>query len=107
MTVIQTGSIAMLAFIFGDYLAGLLSVNGSSSPVFAAVAISALTAINLIIREGKRTQIVLTVMTLIGLLAVVVPGVISAQTAPPPKHPPQAVVPSTSRRIHAARTEAE
>jgi len=70
MTVIQTGSIAMLAFIFGDYLAGLVSVNGSSSPVFAAVAICALTAINLIIREGKRTQIVLTVMTLVGLLAV-------------------------------------
>lgn len=87
MTVIQTGSIAMLAFIFGDYLTGLVSVNGSSSPVFAAVAISALTAINLIIKEGKRTQIILTVMTLVGLLAVVIPGVISAQTAPPADTP--------------------
>lgn len=87
MTVIQTGSIAMLAFIFGDYLSSLLSVNGSSSPVFAAVAISALTAINLIIREGRRTQIILTVMTLIGLLAVVVPGVITAQVAPPSEAP--------------------
>jgi basic amino acid/polyamine antiporter, APA family len=87
MTVIQTGSIAMLGFIFGDYLSSLLSVNGSSSPVFASVAICALTAINLIIREGRRTQIILTVMTLVGLLAVVVPGVITAQAAPPPQAP--------------------
>jgi APA family basic amino acid/polyamine antiporter len=78
MTVIQPGSIAILAFIFGDYFAGLVSASGLSSPIFAAVAIAALTAINLVTREGRLTQSILTLAKLLGLLAVLVPGIVSA-----------------------------
>ena len=80
MTVIQTGSIAMLAFIFGDYLTGLLPITSSASPFFAAIAILSLTAINLIgMREGKTTQTVLTVAKVLGLLAVIIPGILYTQ----------------------------
>jgi amino acid transporter len=86
MTVIQTGSIAMLAFIFGDYLTGLLPITSSASPFFAAIAVLSLTAINLIgMREGKTTQTVLTIAKVLGLLAVIIPGILYAQpieTAP-------------------------
>jgi amino acid transporter len=84
MTVIQPGSIAILAFIFGDYFAGLVPVPGLSSPVYAAAALIALTVINLFMREGKFTQNILTVAKILGLLAVVVPGLLSASTPAPP-----------------------
>jgi amino acid transporter len=80
MTVIQTGSIAMLAFIFGDYLTGLLPFAKSATPVIAAIAVSCLTAINLIgMQQGKKTQIVLSIAKVVGLLAVIVPGILYAQ----------------------------
>ncbi len=79
MTVIQTGSIAMLGFIFGDYFAGLLPVGKSASPVFAAIAVAALTGINLIgIQQGKATQALLTLAKVLGLLAVIIPGIVYA-----------------------------
>ena len=84
MTVIQPGSIAILAFIFGDYFAGLVSASGPSSAAFAAVAISALTTLNLVMREGKLTQSILTLAKLLGLLAVIVPGIVSAGVPVPP-----------------------
>ena len=84
MTVIQTGSIAMLAFIFGDYLTGLLPVTSSTAPFFAAIAVSCLTAINLIgMHQGKTTQKVLTIAKVLGLLAVIVPGILYTQPVEP------------------------
>jgi amino acid transporter len=84
MTVIQTGSIAMLAFIFGDYLTGLLPVTSSASPFFAAIAVSCLTAINLIgMRQGKTAQTVLTIAKVLGLLAVIVPGILYTRPVEP------------------------
>ena len=84
MTVIQTGSIAMLGFIFGDYFAGLLPVTGSASPFFAAGAVVCLTAINLIgLRQGKMTQTLLTLAKVLGLLAVILPGLMYAQPVRP------------------------
>jgi amino acid transporter len=40
MTVIQTGSIALLAFVFGDYASELLPLGGYSPAIYAAVAIA-------------------------------------------------------------------
>ncbi len=80
MTVIQPGSIAILAFIFGDYFGGLVPAAAPYSPIFAAAAVSALTAINLVMRESKRAQTILTVAKLLGLLAVVIPGIVSGGT---------------------------
>ena len=74
-SVIQTGSIAILAYVFGDYLAPVLSVDRISSPILAAIAVVALTGLNLAgLRHGKRTQVLLTLAELIGLGTVIVIG---------------------------------
>jgi amino acid transporter len=75
MTVIQPGSITILAFVFGDYASQLLPIGNYTSSLYAAIAISILTIVNLVdIRKGKWTQNLLTAAKVIGLLAVVVAG---------------------------------
>jgi amino acid transporter len=76
-SVIQTGSIAILSYVFADYLGPVLSLDRGSSPIIAVVAVVALTGLNLAgLRHGKRTQVVLTLAELIGLGAVIVTGLV-------------------------------
>jgi basic amino acid/polyamine antiporter, APA family len=76
-SVIQTGSIAILCYVFADYLAPVLSLKPGSSPMLAAVAVVALTGLNLAgLRHGKRTQLFLTTAELIGLGAVIIAGLV-------------------------------
>jgi basic amino acid/polyamine antiporter, APA family len=76
-SVIQTGSIAILAYVFADYMAPILSFDQRSSPILAVGAVVALTGLNLAgLRHGKRTQVLLTMAELIGLGAVIVAGLI-------------------------------
>ena len=75
MTVIQPGSIAMLAFVFGDYLSQILPLGHSA--LYAALSIAILTALNLMgAQKGKWTQNLLTAIKLIGLFSVVVVGMV-------------------------------
>jgi amino acid transporter len=68
-TIINTGSIALLAFVFGDYMSSLIPLGAYSSAVWA------LTAVNLIgLQASSRVQTALTVVELMGLVAVVVAG---------------------------------
>jgi len=68
LAVIQTGSIALLAFIVGDY-AARLSIGAASSAVYAALAVGLLTALNMAgIRPGSATQNVLTSGVVLGLI---------------------------------------
>lgn len=46
MTVIQTGAIAAVAFVFGDYASEILRLGAHSSAIWAAVAVAALTLLN-------------------------------------------------------------
>src|ERR1043165_8806576 len=48
MTVIQTGAIAAVAFVFGDYASEILSLGAHSSAIWAALAVFLLTLINLV-----------------------------------------------------------
>ena len=74
-SVIQTGSLAILAYVFADYLAPVLSLDPNRSPILAVVAVVALTGLNLAgLRHGKRTQVLLTTVELVGLAAVIVAG---------------------------------
>ncbi len=92
-SVIQTGSIAILAYVFADYLAPVLSFDHISSPILAAVAIVTLTGLNLAgLRHGKRTQVMLTLAELIGLGAVIVTGLFLLDT-------PVAAEPAVDRGI--------
>lgn len=72
LAVIQTGSIALLAFVFGDYASELWSLGTYSSAVYAAAAVFILTALNVAgVRLGKATQQGLTIATVVGLVVIV------------------------------------
>jgi basic amino acid/polyamine antiporter, APA family len=48
MSVIQTGSIALLAFVFGDYASQLLRLGTYSASIYAAIAIILFTGLNIL-----------------------------------------------------------
>lgn len=82
LAVIQTGSIALLAFVVGDYLAALAGTGTWSAPAFAASTVVVLTAVNWIgIRFGGATQNWLTLLEVMGLLAIVAAGWLFAPEA--------------------------
>nr|WP_127082233.1 amino acid permease [Dulcicalothrix desertica] len=86
MTVIQTGSIVLLAFVFGDYFSGLLPLAGTySSSIYAALVIILMTGLNILgLCPGKWTQNWLTAAKVLGLLLVVMIGVFSNASPPAP-----------------------
>lgn len=74
-TVINPGSIALLAFVFGDYMSTLVNLGPYSSAVWALGVVVSLTALNLVgLQASVRLQTALTAIELLGLLAVVVAG---------------------------------
>ena len=74
-TIINTGSIALLAFVFGDYMSTLINLGAYSSALWALLIVLVLTAVNLAgIHASSRMQTWLTVTEVIGLLAVVAAG---------------------------------
>jgi amino acid transporter len=84
--VITTGSIALLAFVFGDYMSRVLSLGTQSSAIWAVIVVIALTAVNIAgLKESSRTQNVMSVLLVLGLLLVVVAGF--SQPAPAPSTP--------------------
>lgn len=74
-SVIHTGSMALLAFVFGDYLAQLVNFGPWSSPIFGVFAVVALVAVNLRgVHVGLGTQLGLMSLVLFGLSCVVLGG---------------------------------
>jgi len=56
-TVINTGAIALLAFVFGDYVSAVMPLGAASSALWAAAIVAALTIINIAgLRTSARTQ---------------------------------------------------
>ncbi len=91
MVVIQTGSIASLAFIFGDYASQIWSLGRYSTAVYAALSIVALTAINAIsVEQGALVQKLLTGAKIAGLLLVIVGGLLSGPASQVPTRPVEA-----------------
>ena len=73
--VITTGSIALLAFVFGDYCTRLYPLGEQSSALYAALIVIVLTAVNIAgVKFGAATQNWLTVLEVLGLLAVAAAG---------------------------------
>jgi APA family basic amino acid/polyamine antiporter len=82
LTVIPTGSIALIAFVFGDYASQLLRLGEHSSAVYAALVIAVLTGVNVAgIQQGKWTQNVLTAVEVLGVILVIVVGLLVAEPA--------------------------
>lgn len=85
LMVIQTGSIVILAFVFGDYVAQLLSAGPHAPAIYAAVSIVILTVLNaLSLKHSTRTQNFLSAVKVVGLLTIFVVGMsIPAASAAP------------------------
>jgi basic amino acid/polyamine antiporter, APA family len=79
MTVIVAGSIAVFAYLFGDYMSRVINLGAWSSAIWATLVVSVLTWVNYVgIREGKVTQNIFTVLEVGGLVLIVVAGFIFA-----------------------------
>jgi len=84
MTVIVAGSIAVFAYLFGDYMSRVVNLGAYSSTIWAALVVGTLTLINYIgIREGKVTQNIFTVLEVSGLVLIVVVGLLLAPAPAP------------------------
>jgi len=76
--VIQTGAIALVCFILGDYATRLLNLGPYSSAIYAGLAVIVLTGANLLgARPGKNLQNLLASGIVLLLLAAIVGGLIN------------------------------
>ncbi|HEU4524322.1 MAG TPA: amino acid permease, partial [Gemmatimonadales bacterium] len=86
MTVIQTGSIALLSFLVGDYVATLLGDGEPRIGVSALVAAGVVVGLTLVnvagLRQSGGLQYTLTALEVTGLVAVIVAGLLIASPAP-------------------------
>ncbi|WP_253206992.1 APC family permease [Verticiella alkaliphila] len=91
LTVIPTGSIALLGYVFGDYATQIYRLGEYSSAWYAAGTVVVLTVINLVgLRSGKWTQNVLTLLEVGGVLFIIGAGLFMTPETP-------AVAPTAAR----------
>ncbi len=88
--VINTGSIALLAFVFGDYMTKVIPLGSYSVIYWAVVIVVALTIVNLIgIQASAHIQTALTVLEVSGLIAIIIAGFgLFTTPLPPVINPP-------------------
>ncbi|ONG55818.1 amino acid permease [Pseudoroseomonas deserti] len=93
-SVIQTGAIAGVAFVLGDYAAQLLPIGPQGPALYAALSIVALTAVNVLgTLPGKNLQVAATAIEVGAIVAIIGFGLFGtpAEAAPAP-----AVAPGTA-----------
>ncbi|MEW5964601.1 MAG: amino acid permease [Pseudomonadota bacterium] len=84
MTVMQSGSIAAVAYVYGDYATYLIPAGASGPALHAASAIIALSVLQLRGTElSSGAQLVLTIATVAAVLLVAVIGLVAGPPAPP------------------------
>jgi len=82
MTVIQTGAIAAVSFVFGDYASEIFRLGDKSSAIYAALGVVTLTLLNFAgTVESKILQKVMQVLLFAGLLFIGVAGLIAGGPA--------------------------
>lgn len=83
MTVIQTGSLALLAYVFGDYAAQLLPLGERGPTIYAVLAVTVLTGLNVAgIHQTRNVQKVLASVAVLGLICVIVAGFLFSGAPP-------------------------
>lgn len=81
-TVIQTGAIAAVAFMLGDYMAQLLPLGAYGPALYAALSVLVLTTVNVIgTTESKNLQILVTFIEIGAVAAIILFG-LSGSPAP-------------------------
>ncbi|MDJ0688569.1 MAG: amino acid permease [Xenococcaceae cyanobacterium MO_188.B32] len=84
LSVMQTGSIALLAFVFGDYVVQLVPLGDRAAAIYAALAVIVLTGINALgIQLSKWLQNWLTAAKLLGLLFIFWTGLVLTSSSTP------------------------
>lgn len=84
IAVVQTGSVALLAFVVGDYASQLFSLGPYSSSIYAALVVVALTGLNVAgIRQGSGAQNWLTAVEVLSLVLIIVAGLAFAASDAP------------------------
>ncbi|UYO95010.1 APC family permease [Pollutimonas sp. M17] len=82
-TVIQTGSIAAVAFIYGDYAQILMPLGSYGPALHGAMAVIVLTALNVLgTLQSKRVQLLLAGATIAALLLTSLAGLMLAADSP-------------------------
>lgn len=100
MTVIQTGSLALLSFVFGDYASQVFRLGEYSSSIYAGLLVVLLTTINVFgVQQGTRTQNLLTTLEVLCLLIVIVVGLALITS---PATPEASAVPAQASQTTAA-----
>ncbi|HKW36725.1 MAG TPA: amino acid permease [Burkholderiales bacterium] len=83
MTVVVAGSIAVFAFLFGDYMTRVINLGPESSSIWAGLVVAVLTVANYVgIREGKLIQNFFTFLECSGLVLIVIAGFFLAPHVP-------------------------
>ena len=84
MTVIQTGAIAAVAFVFGDYASEIFSLGKNSSAIWAAAATIVLTVLNLVgTLQTKALQKVMETTLIAGLVLFSIAAIVIGGTPKP------------------------
>jgi amino acid transporter len=78
-TVIQTGAIALVAFVFGDYAAQLVPIGPNGPAIYAALAVIVFSGLNLAgTLQSANAQRIFTIVTLGAMLVVIFTGLFYA-----------------------------
>ena len=86
MTVIQTGAIAAVAFVFGEYASELVRLGEHSVAIYAALSVGALTLLNIAgTLQSKTLQKVMEIALIAGLLFLAIAGMVVGGTPVPAK----------------------
>lgn len=97
ISVIQTGAIAAVAFVFGDYAQQIYSLGPHGAALYAGIVLILLTLLNLAgTAHSKRAQNLFTGATLLAVLVVALVGLSAASAAVPPETAPAGPVSSPS-----------
>lgn len=90
--IINTGSIALLGFVLGDYANTLVSLGPQGSSWYAVITIVAMTAFNLKgLYTGQSADYAMTGLEVVGLLVVFSAGVALVAMGAPPQVPDAAL----------------
>jgi APA family basic amino acid/polyamine antiporter len=83
-TVIQTGAIAAVAFVFGDYAQEMFSLGSYGSAIYGALALVVLTLVNIAgTYQSKTAQNILTLILVAAMVMMVVVGLMNLGGKPP------------------------
>jgi len=78
MTVIQTGAIAAVAFVFGEYASQIVLLGPASTALWAAIGVAALTGLNLLgTLQSKTLQKTMEVLLILALLGIAIGGIVT------------------------------